>query len=189
MKRSHAIRLVLMGTAALSLAACDDNDKIEVGVFETVEQCTVTGQYSQSQCEQAVTTARVEHQKVAPRFANRQECEAEFGDAKCTPAPENTSAQASSNGGGWFMPVMMGYMMGRMMGGGGMMGQPLYRPQPATAGAAGATGFSNARGETVARAPGVTRVAAATAVPATSPTMARSGFGSSASRFGGTTAT
>ena len=184
MKRSRAIRLVLMGTAARSLAACDDKDKVEVGVFETVEQCTVTGQYSQAQCEQAISAARTEHQKVAPRFANRQECEAEFGAAKCTPAPENTSPQARSEGGGWFMPVMMGYMMGRMMsGGGGYMGQPLYQPQPAAG--TGATGFSNARGEPVAKATGVTRVASATAVPATSPTIARSGFGSSASRFGG----
>ncbi len=177
MKRSRAIRLVLMGTAALSMAACDDQEKVEVGVFETVEQCTLTARYTQAQCEEAIAAAKVEHEKVAPRFANREECEETFGAAKCTPAPENTDPQLRREGGGWFMPVMMGYMMGRMMSGGSYYGQPLYR-------APDAAGFSNARGETVARSAGMTSVPASITKASVAPSVQRGGFGSSAGRFG-----
>lgn len=179
MKRSRAIRLVLMGTAALSVAACDEGEKVEVGVFETVEQCTLTARFTQAQCEEAIAAAKADHAKVAPRFESRVACEEEFGAEKCTPAPENANAEARADGGGFFMPVMMGYMMGRMLSGGGYSGQPLYRPASAPA-----TGFANARGETVARAAGVTAVPASVAKASVSPIVQRGGFGSSTRRFG-----
>ncbi len=191
MKRSQSIRLVQMGAVALTLAACEE--PVEVGVFETIGQCVTAGNTA-AQCETALTAAQEQHRQVAPRYATRQDCEAEFGASQCTPAPANAAPaadgsaptqQAQAGFGGGFMPLMAGYMMGRMMGGGGAMAQPLYRPA-ATAPGAG-SGWHTATGAPVARSTGVTTVprALAQAAPAQGGTIARGGFGARAAQFGG----
>ncbi len=72
-----------------------------------------------------------EAERTAPKYATREDCVAEFGEGQCqqTPAragvaPENR-AQAQSSGSFW-MPLMAGYMMGRLMGGGMAQQQPLF---------------------------------------------------------------
>jgi len=199
MKRSASLRLILMGGAALSLSACDES--VEVGVFETVDQCTVMG-YSQSACETAIAQAAKEHLQNAPRYANKADCEAEFGHcetpaqaaseippgagANSQPPAQQTSEQtAQSSGGGFgsfFMPMMAGYMIGNMMGGQSAMAQPLYRPVGATARQAGGTGFYTGSGTRVASASGLARmpqsVFTASRAPAT--TLSRGGFGARA---------
>lgn len=147
MKRSHTIKLVLIGsTGLLALAACDQSDVLTQNDFFTDEkQCEA--KFNADACRQALVDARQQHVKTAPAFANREECEAQFGADNCMKSTELTGAVASAappaansatpgattaptqtatSGGGWFMPVMMGYMMGRMMGG-GIGAQPLYR--------------------------------------------------------------
>lgn len=182
MKRSSAIRLVLMGSAALALAACDE--KVEVGVFETVEQCTVSGQYSESACRAAIDAAQRAHVATAPRFASQQECEANFG--ACGPSPEivvpqgqSQPQQSAGSGGMSFMPLFLGYMMGRSMSGNGLFSQPLYR-QPGTA-----TGLATANGQPVAARAGMQAMSASTLRSAQAPAVQRGGFGSSAQRYGG----
>lgn len=186
MKRSQSLKLVLMGSAALSLAACEQ--PVEVGVFETVEQCTVMG-YSQSACETAIAEARKEHMQSAPKYASRADCEAEFG--RCEPAP--TASQqppagtqgpggeqlAQSGSGSFFMPLLAGYMMGQMMGGNRYAAQPLYRP---TSGPAAGTGFYTGSGTQVASRPGVTQMARSTFdnARAGTTTLQRGGFGARA---------
>lgn len=190
MKRSQSIRLVQMGAVALTLAACEE--RVEVGVFETVGQCIEAGNAA-AQCETALEAAQEQHRQVAPRYANQQDCEAEFGASQCTPAGAAPGAegaaptqQAQAGFGGAFMPIMAGYMMGRMMSGGGATAQPLYRPAATAPGAA--SGWHTAAGAPVARSPGVTSVprAIAQASPtARSGTIARGGFGARAAQFGG----
>jgi uncharacterized protein YgiB involved in biofilm formation len=188
MKRSKSLRLVLMGGAALTLGACDQ--PVEVGVFETVEQCTVMG-YSQSSCESAIEDARKEHVKAAPKYASRADCEAEFG--RCEPGPTASQQlpqgqqnpqgpqgeQSAFGGGSFFMPLLAGYMMGQMMGGNRYAGQPLYRPR---AGAAGGTGLYTGAGTQVAAKPGLARMpqSAFTNAAAGSSTLQRGGFGARA---------
>ena len=192
MKRSSSLRLVLMGGAALTLGACDN--PVEVGIFETVEQCTVMG-YSQSNCESAIADARKEHVKSAPKYASRADCEAEFG--RCEPGPTASQQppqgpqnpqgpqgtpggeQSAFGGGSFFMPLLAGYMMGQMMGGNRYSGQPLYRPQ---AGAAGGTGLYTGAGTQVATKPGLARMpqSAFTNAAAGSSTLQRGGFGARA---------
>jgi len=188
MKRSQSIRLVQMGAVALTLAACEE--RVEVGVFESVGQCISAGNTA-AECETALKAAQEQHQEVAPRYATRQDCEAEFGSSQCTPAPAAKTAdgaapaqqQAQAGFGGAFMPLMAGYMMGRMMSGGGA--QPLYRPTATTPGAA--TGWHTAAGAPVARGTGVASVprAVTQAAAPQSGTIARGGFGARAAQFGG----
>lgn len=195
MKRSTSLRLVLMGSAALTLSACEE--AVEVGVFETVEQCEVMG-YSKSACETAIQAAAREHLQNAPRYASKADCEAEFGRCE-TPAqaasqnppgagsgqnPTQTPDQMAQNSGGgfgsFFMPMMAGYMIGNMMGNRGATAQPLYRPVGETARAAGGPGLFAGNGTRVAGGTGLTRMPAATLDAARAPatqTLARGGFG------------
>ena len=120
MKRSRVVRLALLGSAsALALAACDDaKDPLadNKSFFQDPAQCARV--YDDATCKTAFSQAQEEHVKTAPRFANREECEAKFGVGNCQWGAVQTGQQASSGGsGGFFMPLMMGYMMGNMMGG------------------------------------------------------------------------
>jgi uncharacterized protein YgiB involved in biofilm formation len=200
MKRSASLRLVLMGSAAFTLSACDES--VEVGVFETVEQCQVMG-YSESACETAIQTAAREHLQSAPRYATKADCEAEFGRCETpaqavsdTPpgagqnsgqnsAESPTPGQVAQNQGGgfgsFFMPMMAGYMIGNMMGNRGAMAQPLYRPVGETARRAGG-GFFTGGGTRVAAASGLARMPQSvfTSPRAPATTLARGGFGARA---------
>ena len=132
MKRSRSIRLVLLGSAgAFMLSGCDDPVDVATKgqLFTDAQACESS--YDQKECLEAYKRAETAHVDTAPKFANRAECEAEFGVENCTPAPRQTAAegdpaQANAGGGSWFMPAMMGFMMGRMMGG-GYAAAPIYR--------------------------------------------------------------
>lgn len=132
MKRSRSIRLVLLGSAgAFMLSGCDDPVDVATKgqLFTDAQACESA--YDQKECLDAYKRAETAHVETAPKFANRAECEAEFGVENCTPAPRQTAvegdpAQANAGGGSWFMPAMMGFMMGRMMGG-GYAAAPIYR--------------------------------------------------------------
>ena len=51
----------------------------------------------------------------APRFTKKEQCEAEFGAGNCE------TRQAGAGTGSFFMPMMMGYMMGNAFN------RPVYR--------------------------------------------------------------
>ncbi len=78
--------------------------------------------------------ARQQHAQTAPAFASRDACEAKFGLENCAETRQRPSADqiqpgeqqaaAQSGGGSWFMPAMLGYMMGRTLGGGGAFVPP-----------------------------------------------------------------
>ncbi|MBL8703073.1 MAG: DUF1190 domain-containing protein [Alphaproteobacteria bacterium] len=124
MKRSRSIRLVLLGSAsALSLAACDEaKDPLAEGNFYR-DPVECARSLDRSTCEQAYAEARSEHLRSAPAFATRESCEQQFGAANCAwqeanPSPDQVKEPrtgASPSGGGWFMPLMMGYMMGNLL--------------------------------------------------------------------------
>lgn len=225
MKRTRSIKLILMGSAALSLTACED--EVPVGAYESQDQCVVEGRYSADQCREAFATARKEHLYEAPRYTSRQDCEAEFGTGKCQSlsdaAKESTNPdlaqQPATQAGGsnLFLPLMAGYMVGRMTSGPAtLVGQPLYRPVcsvnvatpgcpqpagPATAGSSSSSsrtssfgGYYTGSGRYVADRPGTATVAAATLTStksATSPSapIQRGGFGATARSYSSSAAT
>lgn len=148
MRRSRAIRLLLLSSVgALTLTACDEADRLAEGEFITdSSQCEVA--FDPKACRDALQAARAEHVQTAPTFATRSACETRFGAGNCdTPAAVASGSDglgsggtgstaageqtAGSEGGGIFMPMLMGYMLGRSMS--GFAAQPLYRDAANTA--------------------------------------------------------
>lgn len=132
-------KILLASVAALALAACDDPNKAISEFIRDEAQCA--SQSDPSACRQALMDARTQHARSAPAFATREACEGVFGAENCqaaagAPSPAQVEAarahdpnqpqQVQQAGGGFFMPLLMGYMMGRMAGG-GMAAQPVYR--------------------------------------------------------------
>lgn len=175
MKRSRSIALLMMGAGSIVLTACEE-PQVEASIFESVEQCVDQPGASRAACEEAFAIAEQQHAVVAPKYANREACEADFGAEQCEQAPEQ-----AQGGGSIFMPLMMGYMMGSMMSGrAGAAAQPLYRS------ADDPKNFRTADNRSVGAATGRTTVprAAAAAPTAKSETVARGGFGERARSVG-----
>jgi uncharacterized protein YgiB involved in biofilm formation len=197
MRKSHYVTILLGGAAAFALwnVASRPEKPEDQKIYGDVQACTNDGTAAEA-CTQAFQEAKEEHVRTAPKFASAAECEA-AGYAKCEEAPkvagENSSPHFS------FMPMMMGYMMGSMMGrtggagfGGGFPPQqgPAAAPSNTAPGASGAlaragqpvyadrAGYLRSGNAEVGRvAPGTTSLG--------SRTVARGGFGGSASGFGG----
>lgn len=176
MKRWSSVSTVLMMSASLiALSACEE-PQVDASIYESLEQCKGDPLLTDGQCETSFNEARTQHAAVAPKYTSAADCQADFGADKCEEAPYKTSS-----GGSVFMPLMMGYMMGSMMGGRGSMGsQPLYRS------AQSPNNFRTAENQNVGSKTGGTKVArSATSRPTfKSSTRSRGGFGSSARRFG-----
>lgn len=191
MKRSRSIRLVLLGsTGLLALVGCDQQDPLARNdFFQNEQQCAQSNDVSA--CRQALMDARKEHLKTAPAFASAEACEARFGLDNCQPTAQQPTReqmqsgsgeqpqQTAQSGGSWFLPIMMGYMMGRTMGGGPAFTPPGAGPQQ-TASADATTGKPvyrdvNNRVYSGNTSLGQTRVVAP---PRPAPTVARGGFGS-----------
>ena len=121
-KRSVAAGLSAVGAAAM-LSGCDPAPSVEqlsrerhgepteVSAFQSVSECVASGPFSQVQCEEAQRTAQAEDQRAAPRFADKQTCEEQFGEASCQ--------QRSTGGQSFFTPLLTGFMIGQLLNGGG----------------------------------------------------------------------
>jgi uncharacterized protein YgiB involved in biofilm formation len=166
---------LLMGVSLIALPACEEA-KVDAAVFENLQQCYDDPSVDGDQCKINYKEAKDQHAAVAPKYTSEADCQADFGSGKCEKAPYQTSS-----GGSVFMPLMMGYMMGSMLGGRrSMLSQPLYRS------ASSPKSFRTADNRNVGAATGRTQVArSATSRPSfKSSTIKRGGFGSSGRRFG-----
>jgi uncharacterized protein YgiB involved in biofilm formation len=173
--RSSIAISLMVSVSLIALTACDE-PKVDASVFKDMEQCKNDPMMRSGQCEASFKEARGQHASVAPKYATKADCQADFGDEKCETAPYQTSS-----GGSVFMPMMMGYMMGSMLGGrSSMMSQPLYRSSK------NPSAFRTADNRNVGSTTGRTSVAkSATSRPSfKKSTMSRGGFGSSGGRFG-----
>lgn len=201
MKRTSRITLLLMGTASLALTACGD-DATEAGVFSSIEECISSGIYTEQYCKTSLEEAVKRHTDVAPRYKSKEDCEADFGPGQCqwgSKSAENNASNSNSNasgGGGGdsvFMPLMMGFMVGQMLGNNNRSySEPLYRPNLASGGSSrGLSGYNPGSFRTsgnvdVGNRTGVTsiRPSILNSAPARSPTLSRGGFGASAAAIG-----
>lgn len=124
MKRSRILHLgSLMATASFSLAACSvppermaaapegEWETRAEGAFKSVEECKASGAATPDDCDAAYKAATDDANANAPKFANKAECEVDFGEGQC-------EERAQANGGSMFMPLMAGFMLGRMLNGG-----------------------------------------------------------------------
>ena len=173
MKRSRSVALLAMGASALALTACGESET-PAGVYTSIEQCVADKQFSQAECDKAFATAKDEHKKVAPKYANKTECEADFGVGKCEESPYKTTSGTST-----FMPLMIGYMLGRTLG-----GQPGFTPQPLYRGTGDNT-FRTGDNRAVSNKTGMQSVpSSATSSAFKSTTTTRGGFGRNAGIYG-----
>ena len=167
--------ILTMSVSLIALTACEE-PKVDASIFKSIEQCKGDPLTTDDQCESSFKEAQSQHASVAPKYATKEDCQADFGAEKCEVAPYKTSS-----GGSVFMPLMAGYMMGSLLGGrGSRMSQPLYRSSKSP------NSFRTAENRNVGAKTGRTSVAkSATSRPSfKSSTRSRGGFGSSGRRFG-----
>jgi uncharacterized protein YgiB involved in biofilm formation len=105
MKRSMTVSLVLLGSAAISLSGC----KPKAESYPSVEACEAAGQHTDQECRDGFAAAQREHEASAPHFQSRDDCIAAYGPSGC-------EERHAEGGGSFFMPMMLGYMLGRGMG-------------------------------------------------------------------------
>ncbi|SCA55666.1 putative lipoprotein [Candidatus Terasakiella magnetica] len=175
MKRSKSLKLALMGATLFTMTACDNPDEV-ASIFEDVDECAKFEGQDLDQCRQGWEKAAEEHVRTAPKYTSVEDCQADFGEAQCEQAPQQTST-----GGSIFMPMMMGYMMGSMLSGGGRSNvatQPLYRSKDDP------KNFRTGDNQKVSGKTGVQKVPSnVTKRPTTkTSTVRRGGFGSTAMR-------
>lgn len=206
-KRSMKLTLAIMGAgAAATLAGCvPESPQRDTGItdinfsepkaYQNIDECVADEIYT----EQACTDAFEASVKAAPRFDSLAACEEAHGEGACTPPPEGQqAANSNSGGGGWFMPAMMGYMVGNMMSSRGdgattrrIYHEPVYRTRENRGNWSTASTEANRRvtqrNESVRSSIAQTNAARASNNRAATTQRAtqRSGFGSRSSARGG----
>ncbi|CAI2125540.1 Protein of uncharacterised function (DUF1190) [Serratia fonticola] len=184
--RSYRVAPVALAISAVfMLAGCEQADET-VSLYKNADDCSTSNPSMSEQCTTAYNNALKEAEKTAPKYATREDCVAEFGEAQCTQAPAQAgmAAESQSNGSMW-MPLMAGYMMGRMMGGGGYAQQPLFSSKnaasPANSKFVDASGKSYGPATAGGRSMTVPKTAMAPK-PAVTNTVTRGGFGESVAK-------
>lgn len=186
-KRSKKAALMLMvPTATLLLAGCGSEEPVQTAVYQNAEECAAFYNPPE-ECKAEFAKAQQLHSQVAPKYQDKTSCEADFGVGNCeTPATTAVSTdpnapaqqQASSS---FFMPMMMGFLAGQMMGklGAGashkpVPTQPLYKSKDDM------NTFRTASNTPVARQSGFTNVMPSQMQPKPGTVVQRGGFGAQA---------
>ncbi|MFT5701310.1 MAG: hypothetical protein ACI8ZB_004201 [Desulforhopalus sp.] len=107
---------LVVGIAAVSLVSCSSQE--EVTVVSSVDDCAANTELNLVECEAAYQKAQAEAERTGPKYNSNVQCETEFGSGQCT----------QSRSGGFFMPMMSGFMIGRMMSGNSSYGGTAYNP-------------------------------------------------------------
>lgn len=185
----HLTPVALAVTAVFMLAGCEQSDE-SVSLYQNADDCSSANPGKSEQCTTAFNNAKKEAEKTAPKYATREDCVAEFGEGQCQQTPAQAGVGTTNNAesqqsGSFWMPLMAGYMMGRMMGGGfGGQQQPLFTSRAPNSPANGK--FVDASGKSFGAAtPGRTMNVPKTAMapkPATTNTVTRGGFGDSVAK-------
>lgn len=175
-KRSKKAALVLMVPATgFFLASCTSEEPVTSAVYKDAEECAAF--YNPpAACKEEFAKAEALHQQVAPKYQTQAECEADFGTGNCPQQPQH---QASS--GGFFMPMMMGFLAGQMLNKNSsakqyVPSQPLYKSRDDQ------STFRTASNQPVARQTGPVNVMPSRMQVAPGKVVSRGGFGAQAQR-------
>lgn len=180
MKRSSTATLLLMSVAPLLLTACDDpaaQAQITQQPYPSVAACTTAGN-PLADCQKAFDQAQANATAEAPHFKTREDCLKEFGPDMCQP-------RSDGGGGSFFMPMMTGFMLSRMLNGSSSSytSAPLYRQRDGqdyrSSGAYAGGGFSSG-GRSSWSSTNSSDAAGSRAI-----TASRGGFGSASAARGG----
>lgn len=131
-KRSRVLQVSsLMASVSFTLAACgapperaavahegEWDTRAETTSYATVAECAESGTATLAECQAAHDEAAA----LAPKFSDQADCEEQFGAGQC-------EQKAEANGGSVFMPILAGFLLGRMLSGGQRASaSPLFRP-------------------------------------------------------------
>lgn len=191
MKRSRHTAVALLGAAAFGLAACQETPATDAASFENLDSClaaaTPGGWFTPEDCQSTFAEAQALHDETAPRYEDAALCEQEHGAGNCQADPA-----ASAQGGGMgsvFMPLMMGYLLGSMLGGGRPVAQPIMTKPGGGFTTPGGTSIGNIGGAGKVSTDAFTKAPVTKGQPAMSAAdvSKRGGFGATgSSRSGGT---
>ncbi|ELY6198185.1 DUF1190 family protein [Cronobacter sakazakii] len=180
----HLTPVAFAVTAAFMLAGCEKSDET-VQLYQNADDCSAANPGKSAECTTAYNNALKEAERTAPKYATREDCVAEFGEDQCKQVNNTNTSQATQQTGSMWMPLMAGYMMGRLMGGGmGFAQQPLFSSRKPASPAYGK--YTDASGRNYGAAqPGRTMTVPKSAMapkPATTSTITRGGFGDSVAK-------
>ena len=105
-RRSAYVGFSILTLSAAALAGCERHDD-QPKVYSSVADCRA--EHPGQACDTAWQASVGEHDQTAPHYTRKEECEAQYGVGHCE----------SREGGGFFMPMMAGFVLGQMMHGGG----------------------------------------------------------------------
>lgn len=111
----HLTPVAMAVSAVFMLSGCEQKDE-KVSMYMNADQCSQANPGQSAQCTTAYNNAVKEAARTAPKYASREDCVAEFGENQCQQVPAAAGADTQHSSSPW-MPLMAGYMMGRMMGG------------------------------------------------------------------------
>jgi uncharacterized protein YgiB involved in biofilm formation len=119
-RRSAYVGFSVLTLSTAGLAGCDRPDPPKV--YSSVADCQA--QHPGQACNDAWQASVGEHDRTAPHYTRKEACEAQYGVGHCE----------SREGGGFFMPLMAGFVLGQMMNhnngyggyGSGYVGHPVF---------------------------------------------------------------
>ncbi|MFH0782875.1 MAG: DUF1190 domain-containing protein [Pseudomonadota bacterium] len=117
-KKRPFLNPLAIGIAIVTLTSCSSQEAVKV--VNSPEECVKTSGLTLVECQAAYQKAQAEAERTGPKYKSTSECESEFGSGRCT----------QSRSGGYFMPMMTGFIMGRMLSGGNYGGSgynPVYQ--------------------------------------------------------------
>lgn len=193
MKRSTSLCLTTaMATAGLALSACEQDpvsavtrEPVPAYAYQSVDQCKAANEVPDTECETAAAAAAADEAN-APRYDERASCEEVYGPGNCVPR--------NAGGSNFFGPLLTGFVIGRMLDGGGSpyyRGSGLYRDRYGDNRTAygGTLGRDYATGRTTIARSGVDPSPVARQAPprvqTRSQVVSRSGFGGGSRSYGG----
>jgi uncharacterized protein YgiB involved in biofilm formation len=160
---------VLAVSISLALVGCENAQTGKV--YKTVDQCVANNPDHAEQCEKAYQTALLEAEKSGPKYKSMADCAVDFDQSQCV---------ESKSGGGVFLPLMAGFMIGRLLDNNqGYQSAPIYTsyrygsPLYGTWHGTDGTNYGNSNYRVVK-----TSESAYKSKPAVTRTMSRGGFGS-----------
>lgn len=109
--RKSFLGFAIAATVSFTLTACEQADET-VKLYMNSEQCAKESGNTLEQCQTAEKEAQKVAAETAPKFGSYPDCYEEYG-SMCQHNPQAASTGSSDSP---WMPLMMGYMLGNMMG-------------------------------------------------------------------------
>jgi uncharacterized protein YgiB involved in biofilm formation len=125
MKRSRQLALLAIAQTPWLLVGCDGSsapqELTKQGFYTSIDACEHDGN-SAEVCQKASTAATTASTSTAPRYKSKAECIAEYGDL---------CSEREHESGGFWMPLMTGFMISQMLSPGRapiyLDSNPIYR--------------------------------------------------------------